>query len=70
VAAREGEGYRLSVGPTYLEAHHPLAQLGPKQMGVVYHTDVCGVLSAAIVEETPIPTAAAMLRDVVGIYSG
>jgi homoserine dehydrogenase len=61
-------GYRLSVRPTRLDADHPLAQLGPKQMGIVYHTDVCGVLSVAIVEETPVPTAAAMLRDVVGIY--
>ena len=68
-AVREGDGYRLAVGPTWLEADHPLAQLGPKQMGIVYHTDICGVLSAAIVEETPVPTAAAMLRDLVIIYS-
>jgi homoserine dehydrogenase len=67
-AEKQGEGYRLSVRPTSLDAHHPLAQLGPKQMGIVYHTDICGVLSAAIVEETPMPTAAAMLRDVVDIY--
>jgi homoserine dehydrogenase len=68
-AKQAGAGYRLSVRPTWLDAAHPLAQLGAKQMGIVYHTDVCGVLSAAIVEETPVPTAAAMLRDVVGIYS-
>jgi homoserine dehydrogenase len=68
-AAREGDGYRLSVGPVCLEADHPLAQLGPKQMGIVYHTDVSGVISAAIVEETPLPTAAAMLRDIVIIFS-
>jgi hypothetical protein len=46
-----------------------MAQLGAEQMGIVFHTDICGVISAAIVEETPLPTAAAMLRDVVGIYS-
>ncbi len=67
-AQRENDGYRLSVRPTGLDATHPLAQLGPQQMGIVYHTDICGVISAAIVEETPLPTAAAMLRDVVDIY--
>ena len=68
-AEQAGEGYRLSVRPTSLPQHHPLAQLGAEQMGIIYYTDICGVISAAIVEETPVPTAAAMLRDVVDIYS-
>jgi len=68
VAERQGDGYDLSVGPAWLDASHPLAQLGAEQMGIVYHTDVCGVISAAIVEETPMPTAAAMLRDVLDLY--
>ena len=50
VAHLEEDGYHLSVGPQSLEASHPLAQLGPKQMGIVYHTDISGVISAAIVE--------------------
>jgi len=69
IAEREGDGYRLSVAPLALESDHPLAQLGPKQMGIVFHTDICGVISAAIVEEQPLPTAAAMLRDIVDIYA-
>ena len=69
-AEAEGDGYRLSVRPKRLAAGHPLAQLGPKQMGIVYHTDTSGSISAAIVEETPVPTAFAMLRDVVEIYAG
>lgn len=68
-AEREGDGYRLSVEPASLAADHPLAQLGAKQMGIVFHTDISGVISAAIVEETPVPTASAMLRDVVDIYT-
>jgi homoserine dehydrogenase len=68
-AEEVGDDYRLSVRPTWLAAKHPLAQLGAKQMGIVFHTDISGVISAAIVEETPIPTASAMLRDVVDIYS-
>ncbi len=64
---REG-GYHLHVRPTWLDAGHPLARLGAKQMGIVYHTDISGVISAAIVEETPVPTASAVLRDIVDIY--
>jgi homoserine dehydrogenase len=67
-AERDGERYRLSVRPTWLAVDHPLAQLGPTQMGIVYYTDIMGVISAAIVEETPLPSAAAMLRDVINIY--
>ena len=68
-AGRDGDRYRLSVRPIWLDADHPLAQLGPEQMGIVYYTDISGVISASIVEETPVPTASAMLRDVVDIYS-
>jgi homoserine dehydrogenase len=67
-AEQEGEGYRFSVRPTWLDADHPMAQLKPKQMGIVYHTDISGSIAAAIVEETPVPTASAMLRDVVEVY--
>jgi homoserine dehydrogenase len=67
-AARQSTGWRLRVGPQALEADHPLARLGAKQMGIVYYTDISGVLSAAIVEETPMPTASAVLRDVVQIF--
>jgi hypothetical protein len=38
-------------------------------MGIVYDTDIYGTISAAIVEEEPIPSAAAMLRDLIGIYA-
>jgi len=67
-AERDGERYRLSVRPTWLDADHPLAQLGPTQMGIIYHTDIMGVISAAIIEDTPLPSASAMLRDVIDIY--
>jgi homoserine dehydrogenase len=70
IAERSGEGYRFEVRPTWLDVEHPMAQLGPKQMGIVYHTDISGSIAAAIVEETPVPTASAMLRDVVDIYAG
>ncbi len=67
VAERQGEGFRLRVGPVELPAGHPLAALGAEQMGIAYYTDIYGLITAAIVEESPVPTAAAMLRDIVDI---
>jgi homoserine dehydrogenase len=65
----DGEAYRYRVGLSWLDAGHPLAQLRPKQMAITYHTDISGSITAAIVEETPVPTASAMLRDVVDLYA-
>lgn len=67
VAERGQGGWRMRVSPEALDAEHPLARLGSKQMGIVYHTDINGALSATILEETPLPTASAVLRDVVDI---
>ncbi len=69
IAVPEGDGFRFTVGPVRLPVDHPLARLGAQQMGIVYHTDISGVISAAILEQTPGPTASAVLRDVVQIYS-
>jgi homoserine dehydrogenase len=59
----------LRVAPTPLPAGHLLANLGRKQMGVVYHTDIYGTLMAAIEEATPLPSAATMLRDILDIFT-
>ncbi|MGC8872997.1 MAG: homoserine dehydrogenase [Chloroflexia bacterium] len=69
LAQKTPHGYNLSVGPLRLPEDHPLARLGPEQMGIVYHTDIAGVLAASIVETTPMPTAAAILRDVLDLYA-
>ncbi|MCC7355695.1 MAG: homoserine dehydrogenase [Anaerolineae bacterium] len=66
-AAQEEAGYRLSVRPTPLPRGHPLVTLRGWQMGIVYHTDIMGVQFAAVDERGPVPTAAAMLRDVVNL---
>jgi len=70
IARAEGEdgGYRLSVRPTSLDPSNPLARLTAHQMGIVYHTDINGAITAVIDEEDPTPTAAAMLRDLINIY--
>lgn len=69
-AVRQEDGsYALRVGPVPLPAAHPLARLGGQQMGIVYHTDIYGTISAAILEEEPTPSAASMLRDLLTIYA-
>jgi homoserine dehydrogenase len=66
-ATTEGSPYRLWVRPVALAADHPLARLGPTEMGVVYDTDIYGRSVAISAEQSAGPTAAAMLRDVLEI---
>ena len=68
-AERDADGaYTLSVAPAPLPPDHPLGRLGRKQMGVVFETDIYGVITAIIDEPDPVPSAATMLRDVLDIY--
>lgn len=67
-AERTANGrYDLSVAPTALPADHPLARMSEWEMGVVYHTDISGRASATSAERGPLPTAAAMLRDLIDV---
>jgi homoserine dehydrogenase len=59
--------FSLSVRPTALPMDHPLARMDGDEMGVVYHTDIAGRSSATSREVDPVPTAAAMLRDLIEI---
>ncbi len=72
VAARRGDAshdaYHLSVQPTEVGADHPLARLTAVQMGVVYYTDTNGVVAATVDEVDPIPTAGAVVRDLITLY--
>ncbi len=70
LAEQAGDDYKLSVQPTFLPLSHPLARLTAWEMGIVYHTDVQGVMRAVVDEKGPLPTAAAMLRDLLSIYRG
>jgi len=66
---RQSDGsYTLSVAPVPLSSDHALGHLGPKQMGILYETDIFGTITAIIDEPTPVPSAATMLRDVLDIY--
>jgi homoserine dehydrogenase len=59
--------FRLSVRPTALPLDHPLARMDGDEMGVVYHTDIAGRATATSLERDPVPTASAMLRDLLEI---
>jgi homoserine dehydrogenase len=59
--------YRMSVAPTTLGPDHPLARLGPGEMGVVYHGDLCGRTTATNLAEGPVGSVSAMLRDVIEV---
>ncbi len=67
LAERLGDDIRLSVRPTPLPLDHPLARMRADEMGVVYFTDISGIQTATTRETDPVPTAAAMLRDVLDI---
>lgn len=62
--------YDLIVEPRALPLDHPLARLDGHQMGLWLRTDINGELFLSIVEESPEPTAAAMLRDVILLVRG
>jgi len=64
----EDGNYALRVRPEALPKTHPLGQLGSHELGVVYHTDIYGTITAIIDEPTPLPSAATMLRDILDIY--
>ena len=66
-ATRTDSGYSLTVAPRMLPSDHPLGRLGPKEMGITYYTDIYGTITATIKEETPLPSAATMLRDIIDI---
>jgi homoserine dehydrogenase len=70
LAERVGEDYVFSVKPTALPQDHALARTGMWDMGVVYHTDYMGIISAVIEEKGPVPTSAAVLRDMINVYRG
>lgn len=68
LAVRDGDKYHLSVKPTALPPSHPMARLSAGQMGVMYKTDVNGDITAIIEESNPMPTAAAVVRDLINLY--
>jgi homoserine dehydrogenase len=69
LAEKKNNDYQLSVAPRSLPQSHRLSTLNSGMMGVIYQTDINGDIFLCIDESDPIPTAAAVLRDIVHIAS-
>jgi homoserine dehydrogenase len=66
-AERAGDGYRLSVEPKWLPQDDFLANVNGWEMGIVFDTDIMGLQQHKVDERGPVPTAGAMLRDVINL---
>lgn len=66
-AQRSGSGYAFSVAPTQLPKATFLGSCDGWEMGIEFVTDIYGTLYHKSWEETPTPTAAAMLRDAISL---
>lgn len=67
-AQRQADHYTLHVEPTLLTHHEFLGSCGGWEMGIEIHSDLYGRLYHKIWEDSPVPTAAAMLRDAVNLF--
>ncbi len=62
-------GYQLTVAPVVLPKTEFLAQCNGWAMGVEIHSDIYGKMYYKLWEREPLPTAAAMLRDAVNLFT-
>jgi homoserine dehydrogenase len=69
-AVREPDGrYALTVAPTTLGPEHPLARLNQGEMGAVFQSDIIGRTTVASLEDGPMGSTQAMVRDVIELCS-
>ena len=59
--------YALSVRPVWLPEGDFLAGVNGFEMGIVFDTDIMGLQQLKVDERGPVPTAGAMLRDVISL---
>jgi homoserine dehydrogenase len=59
--------YKLSVQPEWLPADDFLASVNGWEMGIIFDTDIMGLQQLKVDERGPVPTAGAMLRDVISL---
>ena len=62
--------YTLSVQPEWLPATDFLASISGWEMGIVFDTDIMGLQQHKVDERGAVPTAGAMLRDVISLAQG
>ena len=69
-AQRAANSYTLTVEPALLEQTDFLGSCSGWEMGIEIQSDLYGKLYHKIWEDSPVPTAAAMLRDAVNLFQG
>ena len=69
-AERENGRYVLSVQPEWLPSNDFLAGVSGWEMGIVFETDIMGLQQFKVDERGPVPTAAAVLRDIINLAAG
>ncbi len=67
-AKKRIDGYDLTVEPTVISQTDFLGSCSGWEMGIEIQSDLYGKLYHKIWEDSPIPTAAAMLRDAVNLF--
>lgn len=65
IANLSGLRYKLSVKPEWLPESSFLAGVNGFEMGIIFDTDIMGLQMYKVDERGPVPTAAAMLRDII-----
>ncbi|MEZ4730897.1 MAG: homoserine dehydrogenase [Caldilineaceae bacterium] len=68
-AQRHASGYTLTAAPSVLAQTDFLGGCSGWEMGIEIHSDLYGKLYHKIWEDSPLPTAAAMLRDAVNLFA-
>lgn len=68
-AQRHAHGYALTVAPTVVAQTDFLGGCRGWEMGIEIHSDLYGKLYHKIWEDSPVPTAAAILRDAVNLFT-
>jgi homoserine dehydrogenase len=66
---KSATGYQFAVAPMVVAQTDFLGSCSGWEMGIEIHSDLYGRLYHKIWEESPIPTAAAMLRDAVNLFA-
>lgn len=67
-AQRVEQGYNLTVAPVILSQNDFLGSCSGWEMGIEIQSDLYGKLYHKIWEDSPLPTASAMLRDAVNLF--
>ena len=65
---RQGETFALTVGPELVDSSHPLFAVDGTNKGITFSTDTMGVITVTGGKSDPKGAAAALLKDIIGLF--